>query len=163
MNGAGKTPSDFARELNVLIQAAPERKLIIIQEFYARMVATGEKETADLVLTIRSIMEAGDPKKIPAWFQAAGFVCGACTLVFFMVLAGVSIFGHTVPQQGRFLVVVVFALGCALATTFLGGEAVASGKIPFFGESNPLAISATGGIAVLVISLVLGYYFYVKV
>jgi hypothetical protein len=62
----------------------------------------------------------------------------------------------------RFLVVVVFALGCALAVAFLGGDAAASGKIPFFGSDTPLAISATGGIAALVIVLVLGYYFYVK-
>jgi hypothetical protein len=71
-----------------------------------------------------------------------------------------SVFGHEIPSGSRFLVVAVLALGCALSATFLGGEAVASGKVPFFGNAHPLAISATGGIALLVIILVLGHYFY---
>jgi uncharacterized membrane protein len=161
MTSKGKTPTDYARELNVLIQADPGRKMLVIQEFYARMVAADEKETADLVLTIRSMMEAGEIKNVPTWFQAAGFICGVLTLVFFMALVVGSLFGHVIPKESRFLVSIVFALGCALATTFLGGEAAASGKIPI-GKENPLAISATGGIAVLVIVLVLAYQFYVK-
>jgi hypothetical protein len=102
-----------------------------------------------------------DDNQIPPWFQRAGFVTGVLTLLFFMSLAIVGISGHEVPKGSRFLVVAVLALGCALSAAFLGGHAVASGKIPFFGNAHPLAISTSGGIAVLVIILVLGHYFYI--
>jgi hypothetical protein len=158
----GKSPVDHAHELNRRIQEDPARKLQIIQQFYSEMVAAGERETADLALVIRNIMEAGSKPIIPSWFQAAGFICGAFTLLFFMALVVGSIFGHVVPTSSKFLVVIVFSLGCSLAAAFLGGDAAASGNIPFISKDNPLAVSATGGIAVLIIVLLLGYYFYVK-
>jgi hypothetical protein len=160
MANAGKTSKDHVHELNRRIQENPGKKMRIIKEFYSEMVKANERETADLVLLIRSMMD-GDPK-VPAWFQKAGFVTGALTLFFLMALVVASVLGREVPDGSKFLVTAVFALGCALSATFLGGDAVASGKIPFLADKSPLAISATGGIAVLVIVLVLGYYFYVK-
>lgn len=153
-----KTPVERAHELNRRIMENRGAKLRVIQEFYSQMVGAGERETAELVLVIRSMMD--DDNKVPGWFQTAGFVSGAVTLLFFMLLVVAGILGHEVPSGSKFLVVVVLALGCALAATFLGGEAVATGKIPFFGGAHPLAISTTGGVAVLVIVLVLGHYFY---
>jgi len=67
--------------------------------------------------------------------------------------------GHTVPCESRFLVHLLFALSASFCTAALGGEAAASGKIPIF-KKNPMAFSATGGIAVLVIALVLLHYLY---
>ena len=158
MAGAGNSPVDRAHELNRRIKENPGQRLQVIQRFYSEMVQAGDRETAELVLVIRSMMD--DDNKVPAWFQRAGFAMGACTLCFLMVLVVASVLGHQIPNGSKFLVVAAFALGCALSTTFLGGEAVASGKIPFFGKANPLLISTTGGIAVLVIILVLGHYFY---
>ena len=153
-----KSPVEWAHELNRRIKQNPGRKLYVIQQFYSEMVEAGERETAELVLVIRSMME--NDVVIPPWFQRAGFVVGTITLLFFMFLVVAGISGHGVPLESRFPVVAVLALGCALATTFLGGEAVATGKIPFFSNAHPLAISTSGGVAVLVIVLVLGHYFY---
>jgi hypothetical protein len=147
-----------AHELNRRIKNRPGERLRVIQEFYSEMVEAGERETAELVLVIRSMME--DDNKIPPWFQSAGFVTGALTLLFFMLLVVVGIWGHEVPSGSRFLVVAVLALGCALSAAFLGGHAAATGNIPFFGNAHPLAISTTGGVAILVIVLILGHYFY---
>lgn len=147
-----------AHELNRRIQENPGRKGLIIKEFYAEMVLAGRRDDADWALLIRSMEQ--EKSKIPPWFQTAGFVSGAFTLLFLISLVFASLSGHEVPTGSRFLVIAVFALGCALAATFLGGEAAASGRIPFVGDAHPLAISTTGGIAVLIIVLVLGHYFY---
>jgi hypothetical protein len=153
-----KRPVERAHELNRRIKNNPGERLRVIQEFYSEMVEAGERETAELVLVIRSMME--DDNKIPPWFQTAGFVTGVLTLLFFMSLVIVGILGHEVPSGSKFLVVAALALGCALSAAFLGGHAAATGKIPFFGNAHPLAISTTGGVAILVIVLVLGHYFY---
>ena len=153
-----KSPVERAHELNRRIKNNPGERLRVIQEFYSEMVEAGERETAELVLVIRSMMD--DDNKIPPWFQSAGFATGTLTLLFFMSLVIAGIVGHEVPSGSRFLVVAVLALGCALSAAFLGGHAVATGKIPFFGNAHPLAISTTGGVAILVIVLVLGHYFY---
>jgi hypothetical protein len=158
MASSGKTPLDHAHELNRRIKQRPGNRLAVIQEFYSEMVQAGERETAELVLVIRSMLD--DNNRVPGWFQRAGFVTAAFTLLFFMSLVVASVIGHEVPSGSKFLVVAVLALGCAMSATFLGGEAVAAGKVPFFGNAHPLAISTTGGIAVLVILLVLGHYFY---
>jgi hypothetical protein len=93
----------------------------------------------------------------------AGAVFGGLTLAFFMLLVLLSVFGHVVPAEGRFPVVVVLALGSALAVSFLGGDAAAKGVIPIpWVKTHPIAFSVSGGLAVLVIVLGLGYWLYVS-
>jgi hypothetical protein len=82
--------------------------------------------------------------KIPSWFQPAGFACGVATLGFFMWLAAKNVTEPTFAHQA------VIALGMALAAAFIGGDAAAKSEIPFF-KNSPIAISASGGIAVFVI------------
>jgi hypothetical protein len=133
----------------------------VIKEFYTERVNAGDRETAELALTIRSMMDDMEQTRaVPTWFQPAGFVVGVLTLLFLMALVVAAIFGHQVPHESRFLIELVFSLGCALSAAFFGGEAAASGKIPFFGNAHPLMVSATGGIAVLVIVLAISHSFY---
>ena len=100
---------------------------------------------------------------VPEWFNVAGFITGGVVLLFFMTLVAVSLFGLQVPQQSRFLAIVVLGLGTALATTFLGGTVAAKGHLAVpFAKENPIKISATGGVASLIVILILGYQLYVK-
>jgi hypothetical protein len=99
----------------------------------------------------------------PKWFPIAGAVFGGCTLLFFMGVVLASIFGHDVSLQGRFIVVIVWAFGTALSSAFLGGYAAAKGSIPFpFVREHPVQFTVGGGIAVLFITALLGYYLYVQ-
>ena len=68
-------------------------------------------------------------------------------------------FQKEVPQSSRYLVVIVMSLAVAASFSFLGGSAVASGKIPIFKDS-PLGFSVGGGIAVFVIVFALGNHYY---
>ena len=111
-------------------------------------------------------MPAGDETRtsaIPGWFSFAGVAFGALTLLFFMGIVIASLFAYEVPASSRFSVVVVLALGSALATSFLGGWAVAEGRIPIpIIQAHPVQFSAGGGIAVLFILVLLGYWLYVR-
>lgn len=91
------------------------------------------------------------------WVFTTGAWFGGGTLTFFMVLVLLSTWGHPVPKDARFLVVIVLAFSGALSAGFLGGNASARGAIPLpSAEEHSLSIALTGGIAVLVILLVLG-------
>ncbi len=80
-----------------------------------------------------------------------------------MFLVIIAIFGHIVPSNARFLVIVVLALGAAMSAGFLGGAAAIQGKIPIpFVQKHPLVFSAGGGIAFFLIVLLLGCYLYVN-
>ena len=99
----------------------------------------------------------------PKWVGITGAALGATTLLFFMSLALASIFKHEVPAESRFLVLVVLSFGAAMSVGFLSGAAVATGRIPLPGNlNNAMAVSTSGGIAVLVILLLVGYHLYVK-
>ena len=89
------------------------------------------------------------------WAPKAGFSIGVLTLLFFMALLIASIGGYDVPCQSAYLVNIVLSLGAALATAFLAGDASVKGKLPGFLPGSPLAVSAGGGIAVLIVMLVL--------
>jgi hypothetical protein len=93
----------------------------------------------------------------PSWVQRWGMIFGAATLLFFMVLVLISVTGKQVPAQSRFIVVIVLAIGAALSVGFMGGSAAADGKLalPLF-KDHPLSFAVSGGIATLVIMLVLG-------
>jgi hypothetical protein len=80
-----------------------------------------------------------------------------------MLLIILSLFNKEIPMTSRFIVVAFLALSVGLSSTFLGGTAAAKGGItlPFFRES-PMSFAVTGGIAVFVIVLMLGYVLYVR-
>jgi hypothetical protein len=69
-----------------------------------------------------------------------------------------SAWGHVVPHEEKYLVIIVLALSGSLAAGFLGGSASARGvtEIPFVNKS-PLTVAFTGAIAVLVVLLTLGW------
>jgi hypothetical protein len=86
-----------------------------------------------------------------------GAVFGGLALLFFMGLVLLSVWGRPVPNDARYLVVIVLALSGALSAGFLGGNASARGTIPFPTlNEHPLAVAFTGGIAVLIALLMLG-------
>jgi hypothetical protein len=160
MGGPEKHLHRAVQELLRRIDDRPQERLKIIQSYYAELVRAGDVETANLILTVKAIAMARDEqlsRGVPAWFTVAGFVAGAITLLFVMGLVLTSLAIKEVPQGSRFLVLIVVAVGMALSSSFLGGSAVASGKIPFF-KDTPLVFSATGGIAVFVIVLLIGKY-----
>jgi hypothetical protein len=151
----------MAHELNARIAKAPEQRRKIIQEFYIEKSNTGNNDEAHLALLYKSLAAGqGDSDvKVPPWFAKAGFTSGAVTLAFLMLLIVASIFGHSVPAESRFLVSLVFSLGASLAVAFLGGEIAATGSIPVLAD-HPIAFSATGGVATLVILLAALHYLY---
>jgi hypothetical protein len=105
----------------------------------------------------------GGDVKVPGWFPVVGSFFGGLTLLFFMALVIVEMFGHPVPPTGRFLVVSVLAFGAALSGSFLGGNAAARGQIPIpFVKDHPIAFTATGGIAIFIIFFLIGYYGYIR-
>jgi hypothetical protein len=93
----------------------------------------------------------------PSWAPIAGAVSGGITLIFFMVVAVLTLLGHGIPASGRFPFIAALALGAALASAFLGGDAVAHGYLPIpFVKGKPIQFSVLGGIAVFVIVLLIG-------
>ena len=100
----------------------------------------------------------------PKWVPIAGAVSGLITLLFFIALVLLATLTHfNVPPDARFLVLVVLALGAAMSVAFLGGAAIVEGKIPIPGLAiDPIAFSAGGGIAVLIIVLLIGYFLYIE-
>jgi hypothetical protein len=99
----------------------------------------------------------------PNWVKVFGAVDLGVTLLFFMILVVTAIAGHEVPPGSRFLVVIVLALGLSIGSAFLGGAAAVEGRVPIpFAKNHPLAVSLTGGIAVFVIVLLIGYYTFIK-
>lgn len=91
-----------------------------------------------------------------SWVPKAGLALGTATLIFFMALVVGSVLGYQVPCQSAYLVNIVLSLGAALATAFLAGNASVTGKLPLpVLSDSPLAVSASGGIAVLVAMLML--------
>jgi hypothetical protein len=103
------------------------------------------------------------PEEIPSWFPVAGVLFAAITSLFLMSLIVLSLFGREIPITSRFIVIAFLALSIGLSSTFLGGTAAAKGTIslPFFKEA-PMSFAVTGGIAVFIIVLVLGYALYAR-
>lgn len=98
---------------------------------------------------------------VPAWAPIAGAAFGAATLIFFMGLIVMSMMGRPLLCENRFLVIITLAFGAAMGSSFLGGSAAASGSLPIrYAESHPVSFSVAGGIAVLILVLFFGNYFY---
>lgn len=113
-------------------------------------------------------LRAQDLRYQAKWRLILGAVFAGITLVFFMLLVVAAIFFDCpVPNDARFLVIVVLALGAAMSAGFLGGAAAMKGKIPIpivgpFASKNPATFGVGGGVAVLLLVLLLGYFLYVK-
>lgn len=100
-------------------------------------------------------------RKHPPWAFIAGALFGGLTLIFFMGLVLLAAFDRPIPCESRFLVTVVLALGGALASSFIGGSAAAKGEIPIgIATRNPIGFSVVGGIAVLLLLMVVGHFGY---
>jgi hypothetical protein len=91
-----------------------------------------------------------------------GAVSLVLTLFFFMGMLVASLFNYTIPENSRFLVTAIVAFGGAIGAGFLGGGAAVSGQLPILkgigGQRHPVTVGASGGIAVLIILLLLGPY-----
>jgi hypothetical protein len=100
-------------------------------------------------------------QQFPVWASKAGVVFAAVTLVFFMILVILSVFGNTIPENASFPIASVLALGLAFASAFMGGDAAAKGQLPSpFLNKYPVQFSITGGIAVFVIVFLFGIELY---
>lgn len=89
------------------------------------------------------------------WAEKAGAAIGIATLLFLMAVVLLS-FLKPLDAGTKWILILVFSLGCGLSASFIGGGAVARGKlrIPFL--KSPVTFAVTGGIAVIVIMLILG-------
>ncbi len=153
----------IAREINQRVLEKPEAKLLIIQEYYSKMVEAGDGEGADYVLTLRSIMMANpNDQGLPSWLERSGLYIGIGTILFLMIMVVLSTVGYDVSDKGKFLLLSVLALGAAFSAAALSGRAAVSGEIPFLNNYKPLTISATGGFAIFVLVFVFGYWLYIK-
>ncbi|HEX8131040.1 MAG TPA: hypothetical protein VF527_18200 [Pyrinomonadaceae bacterium] len=143
------------------LEIEPERLFDIIdtklQDAFAESVIHAEKQKSD------SPVKEVNNESIPSWFSIAGAVFGAITLLFLMLLIVLSLFDLVIPTTSRFILVAFLALSVGLSSTFLGGTAAAKGAIslPFFKEA-PMSFALTGGMAVFVIVMVLGYALYIR-
>ena len=117
-----------------------------------------------LVLVVKRVINMSPPPSpgsnpstglAQPWVMIAGALFGALTLIFIMGLVLLGVAGHEVPCNTVFLVNITVSLGAALAAAFLGGNASAKGNIPFL--QNSLATSVTGGLAALVIMLIVTF------
>jgi N-acetylmuramoyl-L-alanine amidase len=102
----------------------------------------------------------------PVRFLASGRALGVAalfggiTLTFLGLLVILSVLGREIPCNSRYLVTAFIAFGSALAAAFIGGNASANGNLNIPGGNKPLAVSVGGGVAVLVIMVVLQSFFY---
>lgn len=77
------------------------------------------------------------------------------TLVLIAVISG-----KQVPLESRFLVIAILAVTTGAGTGFLGGRAKANGNLDIPLLNTPIQVGLTGGIATLVIMMLLGNYLY---
>lgn len=99
----------------------------------------------------------GAVKSFPQWAPIVAGIIGAMTFLFFLALSAVSFFHGALPETSRFPAEVVLAIGGAVSSALLGGHSVVNGPlpIPFMQNSTPMQISVAGGVATLIILLVL--------
>jgi hypothetical protein len=78
-----------------------------------------------------------------------------------MVIAVLPMFDRSIPCSGRFPIIIVLAFGAAMSFGFIGGSAAAKGKIHLpNGAGDPIQFAVGGGIAVLILVLILGWWLY---
>jgi hypothetical protein len=92
--------------------------------------------------------------KVPRWFPVAGVCFAALTVIFLMYLI---LLGPNLTESRQNLINLLISLAVAASGAFLGGDAVAKGRIPFFKDS-PITFSAVGGVGIfIVVYLILRY------
>ena len=139
----------LAKQMVLALQRAEAPNLDQI-EHSKKEIAAPSKERHNRTRSSAEVLRSTSAFKIGAAF-------GGFTLLFFMGLILLSTFGHPVPKDARFLVVIVLALSGGLSAGVLGGNASARGIIPLpAAKEHPLIIALSGGVAVLVILLILG-------
>jgi len=106
--------------------------------------------------------EAASRDNSSAMFSTkVGAAFGAAALLFFMLLILLQIFGYKIPDSAKYLIVIVLALSGGLSAGFLGGHASARGSIPIpNAQQYPMRYAVSGGISVLVILLILGWFLF---
>ena len=101
-------------------------------------------------------------QSVPAWFPLAGAIVLGVELIYFMLLAVLSL-SLKLSYDTRQLLTIVLAIGAAASVFFLGGSASAKGHIPLpFAKVKPMAVAVSGGVAALVIVWLLGYWIWAK-
>ena len=109
-----------------------------------------------------------NPERVAAQvrrFDRLGYAAGILTLLFLMGVAVLPSLTHRdIRCSARFPIVAALALGAALAAGAIGGSASAKGSLPIPGleDRDPIVIATGGGIAVLLIVMLLGYQMYVR-
>jgi hypothetical protein len=94
---------------------------------------------------------AGDRAPDKRWVRKAGLAVGALTLLYMMALALLLILANVkLSNDARIILIFVLAVGLALAFSFIGGHAAASGTIPLVAR-HPLKFTTGGGVAVFLI------------
>jgi hypothetical protein len=83
---------------------------------------------------------------VPKWFPIAGVCFAVITIGFLMYL----LLGPPVDPQKKNIFDVLMAFCASASGAFLGGSAVANGRIPFF-RNSPITFSAYGGIGIFVV------------
>jgi hypothetical protein len=88
-------------------------------------------------------------------------VFGFVTLIYFVAFSILAVY-QPIPCAARFPVIAILGICAAFATGFLGNYAAVQGQLPLpLVRNAPIAISAGGGLAVLIIVLIIGWYMYI--
>lgn len=115
-------------------------------------IAIDDMIEARKMLNARRHQEAAN-LSTPPWFPKAGVCFALLTVLFLMYL----LVGPAFDPAKRPIFNVLMAFCASASAAFLGGDAAAHGRIPFF-RSSPVVFSAAGGIGIfVVVFLVLQY------
>lgn len=112
-------------------------------------VKIGIEEMQDALIVLTASRPSIARPGVPYWFPIAGVSFAAITVLFLMYWLLV---GPQFDPQKKVVFDVLIALCVACSGAFLGGSAVASGKIPWF-KNSPIQFSTAGGIAIFIIVL----------
>lgn len=121
---------------------------------------TGPEDTGEAAGADRDIPIPRAKKiKAPTWISIVGAVAGILTLLAFLgltfasgLIPGYDVCASYLPLSAA------FALGTGLAVSFIGGEAAIAGRLGLGLQRNAVAFSAGGGIAAMLIVLVLFFF-----
>jgi len=95
-------------------------------------------------------------RPVPSWFPIAGVCFAALAVLFlmYMIVGGPNLD----PDRTRLnMLSILVALCFAASGAFIGGDAVAKGRIPFF-ENSPITFSAVGGVGIFVVVYLILHY-----
>lgn len=144
-------------EMEELLRNLLARQMVIVLERDNGGAAPPEvaKLTKPNVDTLVTRRESKSSRALRSGWSAT---FGGISLLFFMILTLLSVFGHSVPVEAHYLVRIVLSLSGALSVAFLGGNASARGRIRLPYLEDPLTVATSGGIATLLILLILSKY-----